>query len=560
MQEAFDASIRPKLDAIDKVRHHLTEVDIELPAIVVVGDQSSGKSSVLESLSGIGLPRGGNLVTRCPLELALRRGPTESAVLSYTDPNDGSKEISNPIQLAEIPDAVNAATRHLAGDNSGTCAHQPEGESKVILCVLPATADFATQEAIKISRHVDPSGKRTVGVVTKVDLAEPGIKDRLEATGPDHLRLQLGYVAVRSRTGQELKDGVSSVQARDKEAELFRTHPELKLVAQEYKGVPALSRKLVQIQAERIQSHLPELQKQVNNKLRAAEGETRKMQGVISTEAEAEKCLSGLLERMHRRVTGLVQAAPEVADHRDKELHVAPRVYAMLENYKSEVWEAIGGKEYFRSIACHDMLKEHSEEVRGATLPNFVGDRVFNGIFAEQVYSSLKPSAKGLVQIVHKYMADVLWKLTGSTFAAFPRLQTAIKALIQEELDQLAQEATANAMNVIKSEKYVFTNNNAYMKLLNKKKECVMRKQNGHTDEDADARDAKDEDLANLDVLDVGSGNNEQALVDLQLSLAAYTQVVITNLCDSIPKLVRAQLVGKVAKSLSSIIRDGLKL
>lgn len=76
---------------------------------------------------------------------------------------------------------------------------------------------------------------------------------------------------------------------------------------------------------------------QVNNKLRAAEGEMRKMQGVISTEAEAEKCLSGLRERMHRRVTGLVQAAPEVADHRDKQLHIAPRVYAMLENYKSEV-------------------------------------------------------------------------------------------------------------------------------------------------------------------------------------------------------------------------------
>jgi len=119
MQEAFEASIRPKLDAIDKVRHHLTGVDIELPAIVVVGDQSSGKSSVLESLSGIGLPRGGNLVTRCPLELVLRRGQTESAVLSFPDPTDGSKEISNVIQLADIPDAVNAATRRLAGDKSG---------------------------------------------------------------------------------------------------------------------------------------------------------------------------------------------------------------------------------------------------------------------------------------------------------------------------------------------------------------------------------------------------------------------------------------------------------
>lgn len=92
---------------------------IELPAIVVVGDQSSGKSSVLESLSGIALPRGGGLVTRCPLELALRRGEVESAVLSYTDPHDKSKEITNHIRLDEIPHAVIAATENLAGKNSG---------------------------------------------------------------------------------------------------------------------------------------------------------------------------------------------------------------------------------------------------------------------------------------------------------------------------------------------------------------------------------------------------------------------------------------------------------
>lgn len=58
------------------------------------------------------------------------------------------------------------------------------------------------------------------------------------------------------------------------------------------------------------------------------------------------------------------------------------------------------------------------------------------------------------------------------------------------------------------------------------------------------------QDLENLDVLKVGEDNNEQALVDLQLSLAAYTQVVVKSLGDSIPKLVYAQLVGKVCPKL----------
>lgn len=49
-------------------------------------------------------------------------------------------------------------------------------------------------------REHDPSGKRTVGVVAKPDRADPGIRDRLEATGADHLRLDLGYVAVCSST------------------------------------------------------------------------------------------------------------------------------------------------------------------------------------------------------------------------------------------------------------------------------------------------------------------------------------------------------------------------
>lgn len=51
---------------------HIPEID--LPRIVVVGSQSSGKSSVIESIVQRDfLPRGTGIVTRCPLVLRLVR-------------------------------------------------------------------------------------------------------------------------------------------------------------------------------------------------------------------------------------------------------------------------------------------------------------------------------------------------------------------------------------------------------------------------------------------------------------------------------------------------------
>ena len=48
---------------------------------------------------------------------------------------------------------------------------------------------------------------------------------------------------------------------------------------------------------------------------------------------------------------------------------------------------------------------------------------------------------------------------------------------VQQKLDNLAQQADANAMATIKGEEHVFTNNPGYMDLLHKMKACIMRKQ-----------------------------------------------------------------------------------
>nr|XP_023694470.1 interferon-induced GTP-binding protein Mx2-like [Paramormyrops kingsleyae] len=94
----LEERVRPYIDLVDSLRMTGIERDLSLPAIAVIGDQSSGKSSVLEALSGVSLPRGSGIVTRCPLELKLRKlkgGVQWHAVISYKNEyiefNDPSK-------------------------------------------------------------------------------------------------------------------------------------------------------------------------------------------------------------------------------------------------------------------------------------------------------------------------------------------------------------------------------------------------------------------------------------------------------------------------------------
>ena len=78
----YEEKVRPCIDLIDSLRALGVEQDLALPAIAVIGDQSSGKSSVLEALSGVALPRGsgkhgwGSLLqaTEHPRTSRLRRG------------------------------------------------------------------------------------------------------------------------------------------------------------------------------------------------------------------------------------------------------------------------------------------------------------------------------------------------------------------------------------------------------------------------------------------------------------------------------------------------------
>jgi interferon-induced GTP-binding protein Mx1 len=104
---ALQRNIRPWIDLIDQLRVFGIEKDVPIPQIAVMGDQSSGKSSVLEAISGIPFPRGSGLVTRCATQLAMKRTApgsswNASAKVSWGKPQpDVAGAVSSAEQVEE---------------------------------------------------------------------------------------------------------------------------------------------------------------------------------------------------------------------------------------------------------------------------------------------------------------------------------------------------------------------------------------------------------------------------------------------------------------------------
>nr|KAF6452177.1 dynamin 1 like [Molossus molossus] len=156
---------------------------IQLPQIVVVGTQSSGKSSVLESLVGRDLlPRGTGIVTRRPLILQLVHVSPEDKRKTTGEENGVEAEewgkflhTKNKLytDFDEIRQEIENETERISGNNKVPVGDQPKdielqirelilrfisNPNSIILAVTAANTDMATSEALKISREVDPDG------------------------------------------------------------------------------------------------------------------------------------------------------------------------------------------------------------------------------------------------------------------------------------------------------------------------------------------------------------------------------------------------------------------
>ncbi|KAG1175893.1 hypothetical protein G6F70_001918 [Rhizopus microsporus] len=282
---------------------------VDLPQIVVIGSQSSGKSSVLENIVGRDfLPRGTGIVTRRPLVLQLiNRAASEAdgpdkqewgeflhlpgqkfydfdkireEIIKDTELKTGKNlGISpQPINLRVFsPNVLTLTLVDLPGVTRVPVGDQPKDIEKqirdmvlkyitkpnaIILAVTAANVDLANSDGLKLAREVDPEGLRTIGVLTKVDLMDQGT-DVIDILAGRIIPLKLGYVPVVNRGQRDIDSKKSIAKALDAEREFFENHPSYKSKAQ-YCGTPFLARKLnmAKIKAK-IQSALAKYQQEL---------------------------------------------------------------------------------------------------------------------------------------------------------------------------------------------------------------------------------------------------------------------------------------------------------
>ncbi|XP_056373502.1 dynamin-1-like protein isoform X3 [Hyla sarda] len=317
----------PVINKLQDVFNTVGSDVIQLPQIVVVGTQSSGKSSVLESLVGRDLlPRGTGIVTRRPLILQLvhvssddrRKTSGEENDLDawknprqlskgveaeewgkflhtknkiYTDFDEIRQEIENeterisgnnkgissePIHLRIFsPHVVNLTLVDLPGITKVPVGDQPKdievqirelilryigNPNSIILAVTAANTDMATSEALKIARECDPDGRRTLAVITKLDLMDAGT-DAMDVLLGRVIPVKLGIIGVVNRSQLDINNKKSVADSiRDEYGFLQKKYPSLA----NRNGTKYLARTLNRLLMHHIRDCLPELKTRIN--------------------------------------------------------------------------------------------------------------------------------------------------------------------------------------------------------------------------------------------------------------------------------------------------------
>ncbi|MQL88207.1 hypothetical protein Taro_020761 [Colocasia esculenta] len=455
-----------------------------LPSVAVVGGQSSGKSSVLESIVGRDfLPRGSGIVTRRPLVLQLHKteeGQAEYAEFlhvpkrRFTDFSAIRKEIQDetdrmtgktkqispvPIHLSIYsPNVVNLTLIDLPGLTKVAVEEQPESivqdienmvrsyvekPNCIILAISPANQDIATSDAIKLAREVDPTGERTFGVLTKLDLMDKGT-NALDVLEGRAYRLQHPWVGIVNRSQADINKNVDMMAARRREREYFATSPDYGHLANKM-GSEYLAKLLSRHLENVIRSRIPSITSLINKTIDELESELNHLGRPIAVDAGAQ--LYTILE--------LCRAFDRIfKEHLDGGRPGGDRIYGVFD---IQLPAALKKLPFDRHLSLENVRKVISEA--DGYQPHLIAPEQGYRRLIESSLNYFRGPTEASVDAVHFVLKELVRKSIGETeeLKRFPSLQAELAAASYEALERFREDSRKTTLRLVDMESSYLT-------------------------------------------------------------------------------------------------------
>ncbi|KAJ1796155.1 vacuolar protein sorting-associated protein 1 [Coemansia sp. RSA 2399] len=473
MDEHLIKTVNKLQDAFSTVGVHNP---VDLPQIVVIGSQSSGKSSVLENIVGRDfLPRGTGIVTRRPLILQLINRPATEKVPedsdSKLDPNEWGEFLHQPgkkyFNFDEIRDEIVDDTEKKTGKHLGISpipinlrvfspkvltltlvdlpgltkvpvGDQPQDIERqiremiltyiskpnaIILAVTAANTDLANSDGLKLARELDPDGARTIGVLTKVDLMDKGT-DVIDILAGRVIPLRLGYVPVVNRGQKDIQSKRTISSALDNERQFFETHQSYQSKAQ-YCGTPFLARKLNLLLMHHIKITLPEIKAKIASALSRYVGELEQLGDPLTDAAgQAANTTLSIITEFCNDFRGSLEG--QSTDLSTYELGGGARISFVFHEIFSNGIKAIDPLEHVKNTDIRTILYNST----GSSPSLFVATSAFEVIVKKQIRRLEEPSLKCVTITYDELVRIVNQLLNKPSFKRFPQLRDQFNTVV----------------------------------------------------------------------------------------------------------------------------------
>ena len=577
--------LRKLINLIDQLRDCGVNEYIKLPRICSLGTQSSGKSSVLESIVGLDfLPRGDGVVTRRPLELRLchinsgqpwavfeeRKGvkftdfvKVRETIEALTDEvcKTNKNIIDKPIVLnvysQTCPDLtlvdLPGVTRVPIGDQpknieqitKDMARRYVEDPLTIILCVIAANSDIATSDGLMLAKDIDVAGTRTLGVLTKLDIMDAGT-DAKKVLMNEEIPLKLGYVGVKNRSKQDLNNKISMAETQRKEREFFKTHPVYKNLPAGHLGTEVLINKLTKIYFRIIRENLPRIVKAINDRVKTAEEELQGLGQPMPTDD------AGKMSMLWNMINEYCDVFRKVLQGKYNNKRVnfleGEGGFKIKILYKKLLEEFTG--DYKATAGYSDENINYALTIHeGDSIPGFPSVDAFIYLLRPQL-EKLKDPIEECFQEVFQYLDFLSGKIMEKTFTRFPQAINDMTDLVSNYLMEERDKTKYLIDSVVDMEiNYLFTNDYDYLNNFTTFIPKQTRQSQVMNDNKGDGKGGNNN--LNNEIKPQPPIDAKNIFInEIRNRIEAYFKLIVRNLRDSIPKIMGNYLVKEIEENM----------